>query len=459
MSDDDLIGKAVEREDVDVLGKALFDIDLYKGQEDIVRKIAFDKTNRLAVLTPSQYGKTWSIAAALGIYILLHEDKNVVIVSGTQQQAKIMRDKFAEFLADCPPLADLVDTNADGVQRLKKEASKKRITFRNGCELRTLTAGGTNDAESLMGHGADLVIMDESNLISDEIYEKRILRMLGNSRDSTLVQIGNPTTRNHFYDAVKNKDNYDVVHVDHEQAVAEGSFTQEYVDEMREEMTDRNFRVNIRAEFPEESAEDTLVKRTWIDRAAEQTVTGEPDRVVYGLDVARSGSDLSVLTRVEIHGDQYKVSDVWSWDYSDTMKIANNTHRVMTDRGEERVNVDTHGLGAGVLDRLREKGLVAVGIKVGKKANQSDRFLQLKAEYYWKLREIFEDGDIYLADGVPQELLTELDDMAFDYNTRDKITVEREGSKSPDYADSLMLALSYTRSGSDMDVGSARQMF
>lgn len=461
LTDRELWRKAIENEDVYAICKQLFGIELYGGQEEIVRDIVFDKEKRLSLLTPSQYGKTWAVAAALGAYILLHKDKNIVVISGTQNQARIMRDKFAEFLADCPMLAELVDTNAKGVNRLKKEASKKRITFKNGCELRTLTAGGNNDAESLMGFGGDLIIADESNLISDEIYEKRILRMLGNSSGAAILQIGNPTTRNHFYEVCKKNDRYKHIHVDHKQAVEEGSFTQEYVDEMREEMSEREFRVNIMAEFPEEDAQNTLFKWSWLENASNKSKdwdSEESDRVLYGLDVARAGEDSTVLTRVEMKNGVYAVTDTWKWDLNDTMEVADNVHRIMESRNEDRVNVDAHGIGSGVLDRLRQKGDYAVGIKVGAGATHRDRFLKTKAEKYWKLRECFEDGDVVLC-GDCRQVMRELDDMDFEYNARDKIRIVDPDRYSPDFADSLMLAVAYDRPRSSADVGSARSMY
>jgi len=378
---EDLWRKAIRNQDGHAIAQQLYDVDLFGGQAEIVNDISFDREKRLAIVTPSQYGKTWGIAAALGIYILLHRDKNVVVISGTSKQAEIMRNKFAEFLAECPPLADLVEQSKRGPEDLKKEASKERITFSNGCELRTLTAGGRNDAQSLMGFGADMIILDESNLVSDEIYEKRILRMLGNSEDATLVQIGNPTTRNHFYEACKKKDNYKFIHVDHEQAVEEGSFTQEHVDELREEMTDRNFKVNIMAEFPDRDSDNTLIQYSKLQEAQGKEVP-ECDKeptALYGLDVARMGDDSTVLTRVERCNGFYEVTDTWKWDIGDTMRIANKVETIMNERGEEHVNVDTHGIGSGVQDRLNEKGLYSVGLKVGMSADNKDQFLRKKS--------------------------------------------------------------------------------
>jgi len=313
-----------------------------------------------------------------------------------------------------------------------------------------------------MTRGADLTVMDESNLISDSIYEKRILRMLGNSKTSSLVQIGNPTTRNHFYESVKKNEDHDTIHINHTQAVEEGSFAQSYVDEMREEMSERAFRINIMAEFPEADANNTLVKWGWLEKADHASFDWDSessDRVMYGLDVARQGDDSSVLTRVEVKNGEYKVSDQWKWDLDDTTELVRNVSKILDDRNEEHVNVDTHGVGAGVMDRLREKGYYAVGIKVGKGAENKDMFLRQKAENYWKLRSIFEDEDISLDFGNTKELMRELDDVDIEYNSREKLKIDDPDSYSPDFADSLMLAVSFERGkGKDLSTGSTGPM-
>ena len=46
-----------------------------------------------------------------------------------------------------------------------------------------------------MGWGGDLVILDESCLITEEVYRSKISRMLGDNPDSMLVEIGNPWNR------------------------------------------------------------------------------------------------------------------------------------------------------------------------------------------------------------------------------------------------------------------------
>ena len=57
--------------------------------------------------------------------------------------------------------------------------------------------------------------------------------------------------------------------------------------------------------------------------------------------------------------------------------------------GPERIVVDEIGIGAGVVDRLKELNLLVSGINVGRRARQRRQFANLRAEGYWGLYELF----------------------------------------------------------------------
>lgn len=69
-----------------------------------------------------------------------------------------------------------------------------------------------------------------------------------------------------------------------------------------------------------------------------------------------------------------------------------------------RVVVDEVGLGAGLLDRLSELGYRAGDSTAGGAPKNGDRFTNLRAESYWRLRERLETYEIALP---PHEELTE----------------------------------------------------
>jgi hypothetical protein len=83
-------------------------------------------------------------------------------------------------------------------------------------------------------------------------------------------------------------------------------------------------------------------------------------------------------------------------------------------------------------------------INVGESSSKPERFLNLKAEWFWSLRERFQAGQ---ARGLRDErTLSQLALIRYKPNARGQIVIEskeellRRGVKSPDRADSVMLA-------------------
>ena len=56
--------------------------------------------------------------------------------------------------------------------------------------------------------------------------------------------------------------------------------------------------------------------------------------------------------------------------------------------------VDEVGLGAGVVDRLRELGHSVLGVNVGRPAQDSEHYANLRAKGYWNLRQMFVDARV-----------------------------------------------------------------
>ncbi len=101
-------------------------------------------------------------------------------------------------------------------------------------------------------------------------------------------------------------------------------------------------------------------------------------------------------------------------------------------------------MGAGVVDRLKEQGYRVRGINVARRAGQDALFANLRAEGYWRLRELFSSSRISIP--LDNQLMGELAAMRYSYDSRCRILIESKDSMrqrvlpSPDKADDLMLA-------------------
>jgi phage terminase large subunit len=188
---------------------------------------------------------------------------------------------------------------------------------------------------------------------------------------------------------------------------------------------------------------------------------------VRGVDVARFGSDSTVIQprwgKV--------VGFAKAYHKEDTMQTAGRVWPLIRNIPTDLTSVDVIGVGGGVVDRLHElqreqeaegHGQFAqvVGTDVASAPTEVPEglpqmvFSNKRAELYWKLREIFEAGDIYLMPddkgNVPDDLMAELSDIQYEFRGN-KIYIEEKKDmkkrllKSPDRADALML--SYAKSG------------
>ena len=223
----------------------------------IVKKIAFSEVKRINISAYTRWGKTQMVAIAVAIYLILNKNKKIKFIGPTDAQAGLIKDYMSELILGSRGdiLLNLTEIEATGAQRIKAETSQKRMTFKNGCEYRVITAHGKGF--SAMGHGGDLVIMDEAASITREAYAK-ITRMLGDDpENSVLVELYNPWDRDTkaFDHSVSNR--FERIQVSYKVGIREGRTTQAYIDEMRDEVTPLEFTVLYESKFPDES-EDSL---------------------------------------------------------------------------------------------------------------------------------------------------------------------------------------------------------
>lgn len=213
----------------------------------------------------------------------------------------------------------------------------------------------------------------------------------------------------------------------------------------------------VLGEFPQDS-DGTLIPLGAVEDAQLRAAYPLPgDRKVLGVDVARFGSDATVLTGM--YGKQ--------WKFRRSL-IKKATGEVIGAIAEEHgrhifdvIVVDETGIGGGVVDGLRELarnksdvlfGVDIRGVQFGAACideADKEKFVNIKARMFRLLADDVKaqdglslpaglDGDVYL---------DELPTMLYYYDSKGRMYIEskeeykkRTGRKSPDDADSLALA-------------------
>lgn len=203
------------------------------------------------------------------------------------------------------------------------------------------------------------------------------------------------------------------------------------------------YQSKVLGEFPDVS-DEYLVTPAMLENAYNTHLPGL-DRGRYGIDIARMGQDKCVIYRNR--GGQIRFVD--SWGKLDTMKTAGKIAQRMIAHGPSVVpaTIDSIGIGAGVVDRLKEQGLEVSGFQGSERAFRPDKFKNRRSEVYWEFRQGLEDG-IWDLDKEECEkrtaLAAELTQIKFWIDSGGRVNVESKddmrerGVKSPDHADACV---------------------
>ncbi len=307
-----------------------------------------------------------------------------------------------------------------------------------------------------------LVVVDEAAGVGDQIFEA-VDSVLTSAETGRLLLIGNPTSvAGGFYNAFNRERGIyqpitisalDSPNVRAGRIVVPGLTTAEWVEERRRVWGEDSdlFRSRVLGEFPRQ-AQDALIPLSDIEAAVgkhgavDVTPAGRlalpepPEPAIMAVDVARYGADHSVI----LVRRGMRVEEIRAFQGLDTMTFTGRVAAAIRQWSPEAALVDEIGLGAGVLDRLKELGHPAQGVNVAKPPRQKGLYANLRAEGYFRLRELFAGGDILIPDD--KDLIAELSSLR--YNTRSdgraiiesKDAMKKRGLPSPDRADALMLA-------------------
>ncbi len=199
---------------------------------DIIFAVATKSHNRIAILCPTQYGKSTAIAmGAILRAFSLPED--FTIVAPTEAKTKIIMSKVISHIFDSEVFISQLAIDGK-IEQLRRERNREKITFKKGGSIRILTANAANQRKlgmALVGEGGTNVILDDSPIIDDPLYSF-VVRMIGGHKNGTLIETGNAINLNHFNRAMKDPA-WRRIYIDYKVAIQEGRFTEEYISEIR----------------------------------------------------------------------------------------------------------------------------------------------------------------------------------------------------------------------------------
>lgn len=241
----------------------------------------------------------------------------------------------------------------------------------------------------------------------------------------------------------------------------EKNLPQDFVNDLRrmELESPNHYKRFVLNSHEELDADDLLLTHSVVYNAPKVVIyPGGTQKRVLAVDVARFGTDETVFNIIESRGvfiwEQIYLE---AWRDKSLMETVGKIVDIQRTFGVDAIVIDDTGMGGGVTDRLREFRLQVIPFISGGKANQSDVYDNRRAEGFFKLQEMMNKG--YLKIKPDQTLMDQLLTIRYKFRSNgqkcivSKDEMRKDGLKSPDRADALMMAVAGCDSALD-----ARQM-
>ena len=415
----------------EMLGAQPFDY-----QSEFLRALLDER--KMSVKSGHGTGKSTTASWAMLWFMLLRYPCKVVVTAPTSSQ--LFDAMFAElkrWIGELPKeLQQLLNVKSDRVELVSAPAE----AF---ISCRTARA---ETPEALAGVHSDhvLLIVDEASGVPEQVYEAAAGSMSGHN--ATTLMLSNPTrSSGTFFESHNRMANSwwtrtwsckDSPLVSHE-----------FVDEMelRYGPESNAYRVRVLGEFPL-SDDNTIIPYHLVEAAqTRDVVVSDEATVVWGLDVARFGSDATALCKRQ----GPIVTELRSWRGLDLMqttgRIVAEYEALAPSKRPAEILVDSIGVGSGVVDRLQELGLPVRGVNVAESPSMGDTYMNLRSELWFKCKAWLEDRSCKLP--KDDQLIAELTAIRYSFTSSGKMKAEskdemrKRGLGSPDLADALCLTM------------------
>jgi hypothetical protein len=381
---------------------------------------ALQEHKRVAVRGPHGLGKT-SESAWLVLWFALTRD-----AAGVDWKASTTAGSWRQLTRYLWPevrkWARVLDWDRIGREPFNGfELMQLELRLRHGSAF----AVASDDPALIEGLHADalLYVFDESKSISPAVFDAAEGAFAGAGQDTTAEAFalasstpGAPAGR--FYDIHARKpglEDWHTIAVTLAETIAAGRVSAEWAQQrLRQWGAGSAVYCNrVLGEFAS-SDEDGVIPLAWIELANDRWRALEDEGwkdagplTSVGVDVARSGTDRTVLALRQ--GDA--IRELRQLPKGGTMETAGAVLGVL--RNAERVPavVDVIGIGAGVVDRLREQQQNVIAFNASEATKQRDRsgellFTNCRAAAWWNLRELLDPDNGRELALPPDDLLT-----------------------------------------------------
>lgn len=419
--------------------ESLFDVTLDDQQKELVIG-TWKQHARVAVKSCTGAGKTACLVWMSILLMLTREDCRILITAPSSNQLhRVYHSELLKWAAKMPGWAR-------GYLDIKKESfNVVDVEY----QMANLVTGSPSNLESLAGGHARnyIILVDEASGIEEKVFDV-LFRTLGSSKDGKMILTSNPVRNTgRFYEIFSQEKEMwkRLTFTAHGSKMVEPKWIKDMADQYG--IDSDNYQIGVLGEFGRIGETQFFptadIEAAFKNRLHQRDYHNFP--IVGGLDVARYGDDTTVF--VTRQGPA--VLDITEYRGLSTMEVANRAVSYIRQHNLATLNVDGIGIGAGVVDRLKElwrDGMFTcpiVDVVISNKSTQPHKYANLRSQLYGDMRE-------WLANSaeIPDDktLISQLSAITYTYNGKmqlqllNKKDIKRLEGFSPDIVDAITLS-------------------
>ena len=463
---------SVSREEANRLAKIGFvqiakyyEESLFYTQSVIAGAVFSGDYDRVTVVTPSAYGKSW-LMGRIG-NIMAYEGEPTYVVAATQDGTKMIMGHVGGSLQTiAPEVKNALLNKKDQIERLTTSLSKQKIAFANGGFIEPITTGDTYDENiaqnKVVGKPGNYII-DEAALVSEQSFAElgraEFARVDGSNYKR--VMISNPHQPGFFYTeltrpAEEMSPREIVIWMDALTAVEEGRLTREkvfYGTFAKHRSTLRRYLLCIL-----DDDGDGMFSMPDIYKAPYK---GEYTQYFMGVDSAYKGKDNIEVTITAVGGGKMwceKTTKIIKkhWIEGKTPKdILQQITRIAREYDISLACVDV-GWGVWLTEGLRDRRVPVMGINFGaaptkervkNKEYCATNAANKRAEMHLDFQDLVDNDVLMVSEEVGEAIKDTLPYITSERRANGKIQIRPKEEikaiigKSPDEFDSVLLSI------------------
>ena len=322
------------------------------------------------------------------------------------------------------------------------ERDLKKGTRYWGVEGRLWSAENPDAYAGVHNFDGVMVIFDEASGIDDSIWAVTSGFFTENTPNRFWLAFSNPRRNTgYFYEAFNSKRDFWKSKIVDARTV-EGTDKQVYEQIIAEYGPDSSqAHVEVYGQFPNEG-DDQFISIGIVDAAMKrQPYKDETAPIVLGVDPARFGADATVIA-IRQGRDIIKLIRHRG---DDTMTVVGHVIDAIEEFKPTLVNIDEGGLGAGVVDRLKEQRYKIRGVNFGNKAKNPIMYGNKRAEIWGDMRDWLKSASVPNDRFLKSDLISPKmkPDSRGTIYLESKKDMKARGLASPDAADAIALTFAF----------------